>query len=130
MGETGGGVALIIMVVAEGKKLRAFVNMLMELYSELEDIVIPLDDGMSAVQFAFHNPVDIVYTELRAPLITGLDVARLIRQKRPGTAIHLIADTRDYIKAAVKNGYDGYYLGPVSVESLRENNLLKNEASE
>lgn len=34
------------------------------------------------------------------------------------------------MKEAAENGYDGYYLGPVSVESLRENNLLRKEASE
>lgn len=113
----------MIMVVADEKKLRGFANILNELYPE--DIIIPLNDGMSAVQFAFQNPVDMVYTELRAPLITGFDVARLVRKHRPEAAIHLIADTRDYIEAAVKKGYDGYYLGPVSVKTLREDNLLK-----
>ncbi len=33
-------------------------------------VVIPLDDGMSAVQFAFNNPVDVIYIELQALPIT------------------------------------------------------------
>lgn len=113
----------MIMIVADRKRLRRFADILNELYPE--DIIIPLDDGMSAVQFAFQNPVDIVYTELKAPVITGFDVARLVKQKRPKAAVHLIADTRNYLEAAAKEGYDGYYLGPVSVKTLREDNLLK-----
>lgn len=111
-----------IMVVAERKKLRPLVNILSELYPD--DIVIPLDDGMSAVQFAFNNPVDLVYAELQTPPITGLDVARLVRQKRTGVAIHLIADTADYVRAAARQGCIGYYLTPISAEALQKNNLL------
>lgn len=119
---------MLIMVVAEGKKLRAYAKTLMEVYAGQEDIVVPLDDGMSAVQFAFHNPVDIVYTELRGRYITGFDVAQLIHQRSPKVSVHLIADTMEYLGIAAEKGFDGYYLGPVSAETLRENNLLKKEA--
>lgn len=113
-----------IMVVAERKRLRPLVNILAEMYPD--NIVIPLDDGMSAVQFAFNNPVDMVYTELQTP-ITGLDVARRVRKERPHTAIYLIADTTDYVSIVARHGYSGYYLNPVSIETLRENNLLAGE---
>lgn len=111
-----------IMVVAEREKLRTLANVLSELYPD--DIVIPLDDGMSAVQFAFNNPVDLVYTELQTYPLTGLDVARLVRQKRPSVVIHLIADTADYVSTAARQGCNGYYLTPISVETLQNNNLL------
>lgn len=113
---------MYIMVVAEVGKLRSLTNIMMELYPQ--DIIIPLDDGMSAVQFAFNNQVDAVYTELKAPPITGFDVARLVRQKYPDTSIYLIADTADYVGIAAKKDFDGYYVEPVSVEILQKKNLL------
>lgn len=111
-----------IMAVAEKERLRPLVNILAELYPD--DIIIPLDDGMSAVQFAFNNPVDMVYAYLRTIPITGLDVARLVRKRWSGAEISLIADTEEFINAAARQGCSGYYLMPVSAETLQQNNLL------
>lgn len=113
---------MTIMVVAHRKKLRKLMNIILELYPE--DIVVPIDDGMSAVQFVFHNPVDMVYTELQGRPLTGFDVGRMVRKERPNVAVCLIADTADYVSDALRQGCNGYYLMPISVETLRKNNLL------
>lgn len=116
-----------IMAVAQRERLPSLTNALAKRYPD--DMIIPLDDGMSAVQFAFNNPVDMMYAEIQTPPITGLDVARLVRKQRPGVAVCLIADTADYASDAAKQGCTGYYLTPVSVETLQKNNLLAGETA-
>lgn len=113
---------MTIMVIAHKSKLRKLMNIVLELYPD--DIVVPIDDGMSAVQFALHNPVECVYTCLQASPISGLMVGKLLRVKKPDISMHLIADTEQYLPDAVDDNFDGYYTMPVSVESLRRGNLM------
>ena len=75
--------------------------------------IIPLDDGMEAVQFALNHTVDAVYTEVLLPHITGFDVARLVRRFRPGAAVRIVSGSDAYLSRACSQGLDGYYLKPL-----------------
>lgn len=117
---------MTIMIVAHKSKLRGLMNVLLEVYPN--DIIVPIDDGMSAVQFAYHNPVDKVYAEINTPTVNGFTVGDLIRKERPHAALHLIADSERALQTASCKGFDGYYLNPVSAHSLLAENMLACEA--
>lgn len=72
--------------------------------------VLPIADGMEAVQYAYRHPVDAVYTEVLMPRITGFDVTRLIRKFHPDTKGYVVTRTADHLNRARREGLAGYYL--------------------
>lgn len=114
---------MFIMVTAHRKKLRPLMNIILALYPE--DIVIPINDSMSSVQFVLHNPVDLIYAHQSTPPVDILSTGRMIHNSCPDIPMYMIADTEKYISQAAESGYSGYFLEPVSAESLQNGNLLK-----
>ena len=114
---------MVIMVVAQRNRLRELMNLILDQYPD--DIVVPMDDGMSAVQYAYHNPVDSVYTCLKVPPLNGLFLGHMVQKKYPHVKVNLIADTDEYLNDAMQRGCTGYYMEPVSGESLKNDNLLR-----
>lgn len=114
-----------ILVVFPTCKLQTLVNIISELYP---DAHIATDyDGMGGVQYAFNHPVDIVYTGLRVPPISGFDVARLVWKVHPQAEISLIADTKAYLKRAAMAHFSGYYIEPIDRKALRQGNFLSDK---
>ncbi|HWR22292.1 MAG TPA: hypothetical protein VN366_02345 [Feifaniaceae bacterium] len=70
----------ILMVYSDRDDAKSLLRALETVYPGAE--IIPHNDGMSAVQYAFNHPVDAVYTYLRMPRISGFDVARLAGHRR------------------------------------------------
>lgn len=100
----------------------ALIDSLKELYPGAE--IIPDNDGMSAVKYAFNHPVDAVYTYLMMPRISGFDVARLVRKVHPQAKAYLIDYSDKYVSYAEGKNLNGYYITPISAEALRQQNLL------
>lgn len=115
---------MFIMVIAHKKKLRQLMNIILELYPD--DIVIPISDSMSSVQFVLHNPVDLIYADQTTPPIDVLTTGRMIHNSYPNIPMFMIAETDKYMRDSLENGYSGYFLEPVSAESLQCGNLLVN----
>ena len=113
---------MTIMVVAHRSRLRKLLDILLERYPE--DIVIPIDDGLSAVQYAYNNPVDLIYACLEVPPINCFTLSQLVHKKCPQVELYLIADTKVYLSDAERAHFKGYYLAPLTVESLKSQNLI------
>ncbi len=82
------------------------------------------DDGMGAVPYSLNNHVDAVYTEAQMPHISGFDVARLVRKFRPNAAVYLVCGTSEYLNMASRQSLCGYYLKPLTEDSLQKDDLL------
>ena len=65
------------------------------------------------------NPT-IVILDIRLPDISGIEVARLLRQQRPKLKILILSayDFDQYVKASIRIGVDGYLLKDYPQESL------------
>lgn len=87
------------------------------------------ENGRVALErFRRHLP-DIVLTDLTMPAMSGLELARHIKQERPQVpviAITACSDTEHLLKA-VSLKMDGYLLKPVNIEQLLH--LLQKEAA-
>ena len=76
--------------------------------------VLPMDDGMEAVQYAYSHIADAVYTEGLMPRINGFDVARLVRKFHPESRGYVVSRT----DRARWEGLSGCYLkGAVAPEA-------------
>lgn len=111
-----------IIVTAHKEILRSLTDIMLELYPE--ERVIPIYDSMSAVQYAYYNHVDMVYADISTPPMDIVHMGGLIRKKQPQVRLYMIADSEKYVKIARDCSYDGYYLRPVTAESLKNGNIM------
>lgn len=117
----------ILAIDNEKNNLKALIGCLKTIYPGSH--IIPFKDAMLSVQYGYNYPVDMIYTNVILHHITGLQVMKLLRKVHPALAVNFVANTDEYTEAAAALGADGYYLTPVSEESLFKGNLLSQTVS-
>lgn len=117
----------ILVVDSDHIALDATTSALQILYPDAD--IVPIDDGMEAVQYSLHHPVDAVYTEVLMPRINGFGVARLVRKFQPAAAAYLVSGSDAYLDTARLRGLSGYYLKPLARDALETDNLLARNSS-
>ena len=88
-------------------------EMLTDLRDELSaefEIAGTAENGEQAVREVFRLEPDIVVLDITMPVMNGLQVASLLREKRPGTKILFLTihEEPEYISAAFSAGACGY----------------------
>jgi DNA-binding NarL/FixJ family response regulator len=88
-------------------------EMLTDLRDELSaefEIAGTAENGDQAVREIFRLDPDIVVLDITMPVMNGLQVASLLREKRPGTKILFLTihEEPEYISAAFSAGACGY----------------------
>ena len=88
-------------------------EMLTDLQDELSaefEIAGTAENGEQAVREVFRLDPDIVVLDVTMPVMNGLQVASLLREKRPGTRILFLTihEEPEYISAAFSAGACGY----------------------
>lgn len=76
-------------------------------------------EGLAA--FRAHQP-DIVVSDIRMPVMDGLDMADAIKQEHPGTPVIMTTafNEADYFLKAIDIGVDKYVMKPVKIDMLVE----------
>ena len=80
------------------------------------------DNGRKAWEFLAQQEVDILLTDINMPQMTGIDLAKLVREHFPHTHLVFLTgyDDFDYALSAVKLGADDYLLKPFSRQDVEE----------
>lgn len=93
-------------------------------YLEKRNITaVTFQDPMAAVQYSYNNDVDVVYTEVLLPHITGVDVINLLRKQNAVIRIFFLTDTDQYLHIGKKYSIAGYYIKPL-LEDGQNKNLM------
>ena len=76
------------------------------------EVVGEAEDGRDAVARALETEADLVVLDISMPRMTGLDAAREITRRRPGTRALMLSmhDNEEYFFQALKSGASGYVL--------------------
>ncbi|PYM90077.1 MAG: hypothetical protein DME04_24095 [Candidatus Rokuibacteriota bacterium] len=84
--------------------------------------VVYCPDGASALRALEADPFDAVFTDLGMPGLSGWDVARAVKRRRPGTPVSLITGWGDSVDAtdAAHRGVDVLLSKPFSSADIRE----------
>lgn len=77
-------------------------------------------NGLDALQSIIQNPVDIVLTDIRMPLMNGLELTERLKREFPFIKIIILSgfDDFEYTKKCIQNGVVDYLLKPLDFNDL------------
>ena len=77
-------------------------------------------NGLDALQLVEKLEPDLLLTDIRMPFISGIELARQVREVRPATNIAFLSgyDDFEYAKQAIQYNIISYMLKPLTMEGL------------
>lgn len=77
-------------------------------------------NGLDALQLVEEREPDLLLTDIRMPFISGIELARQVREVRPATHIAFLSgyDDFEYAKQAIEYNIISYMLKPLTMEGL------------
>ena len=111
-----------IMIVEDEYLVRQGIASLVNYEQFGMQVIAQAENGREAWQKFQENPVDILLTDINMPLMNGLELAKLAREKAPKCHIVFLTgyDDFDYARTAIKLGADDYLLKPFSKTDVEE----------
>ena len=99
--------------------IREGIRSLLQDYADIK-IVGEAANGRQLVDLTAELGPDIVLTDIRMPIMDGVEAARLIKQQRPQTIVIMLTtfDDDEYIIEAMTGGAAGYLLKDISSDQL------------
>ena len=81
-------------------------------------VVGEAENGVEALELVTKNEPDLLLTDIRMPFISGLELARQVREVRPSTQIAFLSgyDDFSYAQEAIRYNIISYLLKPNSLE--------------
>lgn len=109
----------IYVIDDEPRQRRGLENLLRSMESTAE--IMSFNNGMQAVDAMKDTPADVVFSDIRMPHMTGLELAEKIHLTHPAAIIVLISAYAefDYAQKAISLGAFEYLLKPISVEKVQ-----------
>lgn len=116
----------VMLVDDEPRQRRGMEELVRELLPGAE--VSAHRDGQRALEYASDHPVDIVFSDIRMPRMSGLELAGELRAARPEALVVLISAYADfdYAQQGIELGVFGYLLKPIEAGAV--DRMLKKAA--
>ncbi|ANE45211.1 hypothetical protein SY83_01425 [Paenibacillus swuensis] len=85
-------------------------------------LVAEANDGFTALDYIQDIPLDIVITDIKMPIMSGLELARRTKLIKPSIIFIFISGYEDfeYAKKAIQFSVEGYILKPIDYSELLE----------
>ncbi len=111
---------MTILIVDDEKLLREKIRGVLESSSLSIDKLYLAENAIEAIRIIDEKCPDIILSDIRMPLKSGLDLAAYVNEKRPHTPVILITGYSDfeYAQTAIKNRVFDYILKPVEPDKL------------
>ena len=80
------------------------------------------ENGAEALDKVEALEPDLIFTDIRMPMITGIELAARVREMRPATQMVILSgyESFEYAQAAIQYNIVSYLLKPVSAQELSE----------
>lgn len=84
--------------------------------------VLGMPNGQAAKEYLINHVVDLVITDIRMPIMGGLELAEFISQFCPHTMVIILSGFGefDYAKQAIRLGVKEYLLKPIQSQNLED----------
>lgn len=114
-----------VMIVEDEPPILRMLGRMVEDYGGPFKVVETALNGKNALDKLMNTPVDILFTDVRMPVMDGLALAEQVRLRWPETSVVVISGYQDfeYARKALQYHVFDYLLKPVSREAMSE--LLK-----
>lgn len=85
-------------------------------------VVGEAENGVEALELVEKYEPDLLLTDIRMPFVSGIDLARQVREIRPATQIAFLSgfDDFSYAQQAIQYNIISYMLKPISAKELTE----------
>lgn len=86
------------------------------------DIVGEATDGKEAIDFISNHKVDILFTDIKMPILDGIQLIELVRSHNKDMKIVILSGYEDfnYAKSAIQNQVFEYLLKPITLDKIEE----------
>lgn len=80
------------------------------------------DNARKAIAALEESPADVVITDIKMPMMTGLEFVRTCKEKKIGSKFIILSGYDDFkfAQEAIRFGVEGYILKPIKEEELLE----------
>lgn len=111
-----------IVVIDDEKWIRKLIINLLPFDKYPIVVIGEAEDGREGLELISREKPDIILTDIRMPLLSGLDLIKELNTKLPNSRIIIISgyDSFDYAKSAIKYGVVDFLLKPVEEEELEK----------
>lgn len=112
-----------IVVADDEEELRRAIIRKIDWESIGFEVVGEAENGAEALDLVEKTEPDLLLTDIRMPFISGLELARQVREVRPYTQIAFLSgyDDFSYAQEAIRYNIISYLLKPISMAELTEN---------
>ncbi len=109
----------VLVVDDEQNQRRALIEKV-DWHSAGFEVIGEAENGVEALDLVEKLEPDLIFTDIKMPLITGLELAAKVREIRPITQIVILSgyDSFEYAQAAIQYNIISYLLKPISSEEL------------
>ena len=110
-----------IVIADDQKSVRQSVRQWLENESDFK-VIGEATDGIEAVEVISRQKPDILVTDLKMPLLDGIEVTKRVKELSPNTRVIILSmyDNEVYVDAAFKAGACGYILKKFGVDRLAD----------
>lgn len=114
--------AKIRIVLADDHALirEGFKKLLIERENPFVELVGEAENGKELLEIVAKTPPDLVLTDIKMPLLSGLDALKEIKEKNPEIKVVILTmhEESEYIKRAISSGADGYLSKNIEQQEL------------
>ncbi len=111
-----------VIIADDEESVRNRIKTMIEKYSDRFTVVGCFENGFDALEVGSSLSPDILFTDIRMPYITGIELIRHFKMDFPLMQFVIVSgyDSFDYAKEAISLGVVGYLTKPVSTEEMRK----------
>lgn len=110
-----------MMIVDDEPLTREYMKSNIQAISDEWQVTAEAMEGCEALEILERLSVDLVMTDIKMPVMDGLELCRIISEKYPGQKVVILSgyDEFAYAKEAMKYGVQEYLLKPIVREEVR-----------
>ena len=119
--EKGAEVMLTAVIVDDEQMICTLIERLVDWEACGVQIIGMAHDGQTALDMARRDSPDIIITDIRIPVLDGLELISRVQQFAPHTRFIVISGYRhfEYAHSALRYGVTDYLLKPINADELR-----------
>lgn len=111
-----------ILIVDDSKSMRMLIKKMLESSGLFSSNIMEAENGQAALDLMETQKMDLVFTDINMPVMTGLDMVKEMKRKSYNIPIIVITTDGSHatVVEAIANGAVGYIKKPFNAEMIKD----------